>query len=142
MEEFTFQINVMAISLAFIALVAVVVLLVFLFFLLSFYFRFANKLDKVLSDMDAISKKCSIIVDLVSDEVSRAKDKMDNVYYTINAISDKFLRLSNFVQDFRVPKFIKALCSLFSKKNYDSLNTGTIKTKRKSDNTINDDFDF
>jgi len=142
MEEFTFQINVMAISLASIALVAIIFILVFVFLLLSFYFRFANKLDKVLSDINTISEKGNVLVSLVSDEVSKAKDKMDSVYYTMNTISNKLLSVSNFIQDFRVPKFIKALFSLFSKKNYNSLDTRTIKTKRKFDNTVNDDFDF
>ena len=150
MEEFTFQINTMAISLAVIAFVVVAFLLVIIVFLFSFYFRFANKFDKILGDINTHSEKCNILLDLVTDEVSRAKGQIDGVYYSINAVTDKILRFSSFIQDFRVPNFIKALFSLFSTKKYsptdiESLNTESnrTKSKRKFDSaTDEDDFDF
>ncbi len=149
MEEFTFQINIMAISLAVIAFIIVVFLLVVIGFLFLFYFRFANKFDKILSDINVASEKCNILLDLASDEVSRAKDKMDSVYYSINLVTEKALKFSSFIQDFKVPNFVKALFSLFSTKKYDSTDTEQIKTesirrksKKKSNSTIDDDFDF
>ena len=149
MEDFTFQINTMAVSLAVIAFVVVAFLLVVIIFMFLFYFRFANKLDKILRDINIHSEKCNVLLDLVTDEVSRAKDQIDGVYYSINAITDKVLRFSSFVQDFKVPNFIKALFALFSTKKYDSrdteqINTESIRTKskRKFDSTTDDDFDF
>ena len=149
LEDFTFQINTMAVSLAVIAFVVVAFLLVVIIFMFLFYFRFANKLDKILRDINIHSEKCNVLLDLVTDEVSRAKDQIDGVYYSINAITDKVLRFSSFVQDFKVPNFIKALFALFSTKKYDSrdteqINTESIRTKskRKFDSTTDDDFDF
>lgn len=143
MEDFTFQINVMAISLAFIALILVIFILVIIFFILSFYFRFANKLDKVLSDVDAMSEKCSGLVDLVSDEVFRAKGKVDDIYNYVNIVSDKFIDIAGFVQNFRIPSFIKALLSIFSRNNNNFTRTSTKSGARRENKKSDDDnFDF
>lgn len=115
MQDITFQINVIAISVAFIAISMLLVMLAIFFFLINFSYRFGDKLDTIINRLNDILERTESITNMVGDEVSKIKGNLEMVHGLFNSVGSGINNISNFARGFSIKGIIAAVVKLFSK---------------------------
>lgn len=124
MQDITFQLNVIAVSVCFIAIALLLLLLVIFFLLLASYFRFSNRLDRLFRNLEAISEKTESIASFIDDEARRTKRSLDQFYDAVDSVTGSVSGIgkwfNGFTYNFSISNIVNSIVSLFTnrKNNY------------------------
>lgn len=114
--DITFQMNVIAVSIAIVAFMLLAFTIVLVLILLSFR-QYHGKIDKILDKLDGVIDNINDISTIVSEEADRIKDSLVNVHSIIDDVGGMSKTFTKNVKNFGgFRDILYAIVSMFKKK--------------------------